>query len=302
MTPTTALLLDAAVKSTLLLLWGLGVTALLRNRVSAALRHSILLCTLLATLAVPFIGPLLPTGNAVTYKPAAPPQETPVMPPLSAPPPRPAVAPGKADAPTSRPAPPTPAAPPAPFPWRGVLIGLYAVGLALVAGRVVVGLATVAQLTRQSATPPPGSAVAETFADAQTALLGARRRGEVRVSPAPVMPLMWGWPRPIVLLPAPAETWPAERLRVVLLHETGHIARRDWPAQILTQAVCAVYWFHPLVWLAAARLRAIGEQACDDRVLLAGVTPREYATHLLDIARPSATPATPIIPASGVRP
>ena len=84
MTPTAALLLDAAVKSTLLLLWGLGVTALLRNRVSAALRHSILLCTLLATLAVPFIGPLLPTGNAVTYKPAPPPQETPVMPALSA--------------------------------------------------------------------------------------------------------------------------------------------------------------------------------------------------------------------------
>ena len=50
--------------------------------------------------------------------------------------------------------------------------------------------------------------------------------------------------------------------------------------------VCALYWFNPLAWLAAARMRVERERACDDLVVALGQTrPSEYAAHLLEIAR-----------------
>src|SRR5262249_25456458 len=72
---------------------------------------------------------------------------------------------------------------------------------------------------------------------------------------------------------------------VVLSHELAHVARHDWLLQMCAEVARALYWFHPLVWLAAAQLRQEGERACDDAVLLSGVAPATYAKQLLDLAR-----------------
>ena len=71
---------------------------------------------------------------------------------------------------------------------------------------------------------------------------------------------------------------------VVLRHELAHVRRHDWIVQLLAEAARAVCWFNPLMWLACARLRREGEQACDDIVLAGGVEAPAYATHLLDLA------------------
>jgi TonB family protein len=99
------------------------------------------------------------------------------------------------------------------------------------------------------------------------------------------MPLTWGIFHPIIVLPSSAGHWDDERRRIVLSHELAHIARQDWGLQICAELARAIYWFHPLVWLAAARLRQESERACDDAVLLSGVTPSQYASQLLDLAR-----------------
>jgi hypothetical protein len=99
------------------------------------------------------------------------------------------------------------------------------------------------------------------------------------------MPMVCGILRPVVLLPANAEEWSEERQRMVLLHELAHVARRDCLIQMLAQAVCAFYWFNPLVWHTARRLRIEREKACDDYVVRIGAKPSEYAGHLLEIAR-----------------
>jgi bla regulator protein blaR1 len=98
-------------------------------------------------------------------------------------------------------------------------------------------------------------------------------------------PLAAGLFRASILLPATAAGWSSERRRAVLLHELAHIRRNDCRVQLLAQAACALYWFNPLVWIAAARLRRERERACDDEVLRAGTQASSYATHLLDIAR-----------------
>ncbi len=98
-------------------------------------------------------------------------------------------------------------------------------------------------------------------------------------------PLAWGTRSPIILLPAESTTWPLEHRAVVLRHELAHIARGDALTQMLAGITCAVYWFHPLVWVAARKLRAEQERACDERVLSSGTPPTEYAAHLLEVAR-----------------
>ncbi|MGH7730768.1 MAG: HEAT repeat domain-containing protein, partial [Candidatus Eiseniibacteriota bacterium] len=48
---------------------------------------------------------------------------------------------------------------------------------------------------------------------------------------------------------------------------------------------CALFWFHPGVWWAAARLQVERERACDDRVLAARTRASDYADQLLDMVR-----------------
>jgi HEAT repeat protein/beta-lactamase regulating signal transducer with metallopeptidase domain len=97
------------------------------------------------------------------------------------------------------------------------------------------------------------------------------------------MPFAAGLAAPAVVLPAESESWSAGRRSAVLVHELGHVRRRDLIGHTLSRIVCAVYWFHPLVWTAGRRLRAESEQACDDLALAYGARPSDYAEHLLDI-------------------
>jgi beta-lactamase regulating signal transducer with metallopeptidase domain len=98
------------------------------------------------------------------------------------------------------------------------------------------------------------------------------------------MPMTFGVFRPVIVMPAIADTWSADRRRAVLLHELAHVARVDCATQTLAAVACALYWMHPGAWLAARRLRVERELACDDRVLSAGAGPRDYAQHLLELA------------------
>jgi beta-lactamase regulating signal transducer with metallopeptidase domain len=109
------------------------------------------------------------------------------------------------------------------------------------------------------------------------------------------MPFACGVLHPAIVLPRGAAEWDDRRRRTVLVHELAHLARRDLAMNALGQAACAVYWFHPLVWMAARRLRIESERACDDLVLGVGTRPSEYADHLLQIVCRASRSRTPAI-------
>jgi len=116
-------------------------------------------------------------------------------------------------------------------------------------------------------------------------LLSVRRPVRVLVSSQLGSPATWGIWRPRIVVPEAALGWSDERCRLVLAHELVHIARGDWAWRLLAQVGCVFYWFNPLVWLAARRLRLEQELACDQAVVDLGARPSTYAHHLLNIAR-----------------
>ena len=145
-----------------------------------------------------------------------------------------------------------------------ILLAVWMIGLALLLGRLGISLAVLIRLTRSA-----------------TAFRGV----DVRVTSALMTPVTWGVFRPVILLPTYVLDWPAEKYAAMIRHEQAHIERRDWLWQTFAECLTAVLWFHPLVWLAAIRLRSETEHTADDRVLNDGTSASSYAQQLLDIAR-----------------
>ena len=113
--------------------------------------------------------------------------------------------------------------------------------------------------------------------------MGIKEGVRVVLGAADTMPMTWGLCRSNLLLPEECETWSRSKFESVVLHELAHIKRRDVATQLIVQVLCALFWFNPLVWIVAWRIRVERERACDDLVLGAGIGAPEYAESLLAV-------------------
>ena len=112
-------------------------------------------------------------------------------------------------------------------------------------------------------------------------------------------PCLFGLFRPAIYL-TPAVVTSPERLRHVLAHETAHARHLD-PLWSLLRSVClTVYWFDPLVWIAAAVSKADGELACDEAAIQAlGEGERiPYGKTLLSLIPVRTGPGSPLLSAT----
>jgi len=98
-------------------------------------------------------------------------------------------------------------------------------------------------------------------------------------------PVVTGLLRPRILFPRAAAHWPEAHRAAALRHELAHVERLDLWTGLLARLACAVYWFHPLVWTLARRMRTLQELACDDAVLSSGFQPVVYAEALVAVAQ-----------------
>ncbi len=148
--------------------------------------------------------------------------------------------------------------------WPAIVSTLWILGMAWLLGRFAAGLARLLHIANS-----------------------ARSYGEsnILVSDAVTTPMTWGVIGPVILIPAYALDWSADQRDLMIRHEQAHVHRRDWMWQAFAQVMCAIFWFHPLVWLAAARLRLEAELAADDLVLMSGVEATQYAGELVNVAR-----------------
>jgi hypothetical protein len=112
-----------------------------------------------------------------------------------------------------------------------------------------------------------------------------------RVGGAPVFvhpflgPLVAGVFQPRVIVPA-ALADDEGSLPMVLAHEAAHLSRRDALRLVAAQWITILAWPVLPVWIAAARLQALAELACDEWVLLRAdaATRKAYARTLVACA------------------
>ena len=162
---------------------------------------------------------------------------------------------------------------------------LWSFGALVIVAWIAFGRLGLARLTRRGQLVSSG-AWRELVDDTSTQL-GIKRKITIYESDKVGAPMTWGIRNPVLLVPAESAAWSEALRRSVAVHEVAHVARRDYLTQLMSTVACAVYWFHPLAWYAARRMRQVAERACDDQVLALGTTGEEYAAHLIGVARVS---------------
>jgi hypothetical protein len=106
-------------------------------------------------------------------------------------------------------------------------------------------------------------------------------------------PFVYGLLRPVLVLPRGllAELDP-DHWREVLLHELGHLKRRDLWWGWLPALARLVYFFHPVAHWVCFRIRLERELACDQLAMtLSGRSAAEYAEVLVQVVSHASLPA-----------
>ena len=159
-----------------------------------------------------------------------------------------------AEAPTA----PIVATPPS---WLPLAFGLWCGGALLVAAGFV--LRTRAAWNTALLVAAPADARLRRAACAAADRLGLRRAPRVAWVPSSLGAAVLGTWRPLVLIPRGLTD---DELEHALLHEFGHVKRRDLWVQAAFRILCIAYWFHPLIWVAARCAHRAREMACDQTV------------------------------------
>ena len=170
-----------------------------------------------------------------------------------------------------------------------ILAAIWLIGAVLVLLRLALGTWRVGQLARDGDRVEDGVWLSLTQRLANR--LGVSRPLTLLRGESLAVPITWGIVYPAVLLPQDSDSWSEDRRRFVLVHEMAHVKRFDALTQLLAQFAIALFWFDPLVWVAAHQMRVEREHACDDYVLRDGTAPSLYAGELLEMVRSIGTPS-----------
>lgn len=246
---------------------GLVVLALLRRQ-RAALRAAVAAATLAGMLALPFVGRIWPSVVAPVPTVTVPKIQPRVEAVSQISTPRISTTAVAASAPSS-------------VDVETILVALWLLGTLVAITRVLVGWASTRQLVRES---QHAGESWQHSARERARLIGVARDVPVLAHATLSVPVTAGVFNPTIIVPASADAWTDERRALVLAHELAHVRRHDCFVDYIARIACSVYWFLPMVWRLASQLRVDRERSCDDVVLALGVTPPDYAEHLVDLA------------------
>jgi hypothetical protein len=130
---------------------------------------------------------------------------------------------------------------------------------------------------------PVNAEIQQAF-DALRDSMGVRRPVLLGAAPDLSSAMAVGFLEPAILIPTHLAQLPPAAIEPVIRHELAHVRRFDDGTNLLQQAIKAVLFFHPAVLALCRRLNLDREIACDDHVLAATHTPRDYALLLTDFA------------------
>ena len=115
--------------------------------------------------------------------------------------------------------------------------------------------------------------------------LGITRFVRLAESAAIVTPMVIGFLKPFILVPAGmlAGLTPTQ-LETVLLHELAHVRRKDFLLNFLQTVIETIFFFNPFVWILSNEIRKEREYCCDDLVVGQHADTSAYAHALVQLA------------------
>ncbi|OJW83938.1 MAG: hypothetical protein BGO69_09410 [Bacteroidetes bacterium 46-16] len=166
------------------------------------------------------------------------------------------------------------------YPW---LAACYLLGLALMLLRMLTGIIALFAL-RSSGRLPASAALDELLLSLQRTM-ASKRRVQLSLSSRVQAPVVIGFLKPLILLPAAAiAQLSMAQVETILLHELAHIRRHDYLVNILQSVAEALLFFNPFVWMISGIARCEREYCCDDLVLQYNGEPLLYAHTLAALA------------------
>jgi beta-lactamase regulating signal transducer with metallopeptidase domain len=167
-------------------------------------------------------------------------------------------------------------------PWLPGIVTAWLLGLIACSTRLVLGWCTIRRL-RAAAISPVSDQLRGACSN-MIARLGLRRSVRVLESSLVRVPVVFGYLRPIVLIPvAVASGFPADQIEVLVAHELAHIRRHDYLWNLLQTMIETIFFYHPAIWWISHQIRATREECCDDVALSACGSPAAYAQALMSL-------------------
>ena len=176
--------------------------------------------------------------------------------------------------------------------WQLVLLVLWALTVGLFLVRELWGYLLLRRLALR-ALPVAEPGALDELAGA-TGTIGLRQQPRLLRSPRVDVPLAVGRGPGTVILPASFDTSVRRALRFVCLHELAHLRRADDRWLPWTSLLRCLYFFHPAVHWATARLREEREALCDLEVVRALGERVPYAEFLMKILSSERTRPRPV--------
>jgi beta-lactamase regulating signal transducer with metallopeptidase domain len=139
------------------------------------------------------------------------------------------------------------------------------------------------QLTRNGRSTMP--AEFRVFVTSTAFQLGIRKPVRVWLSSLVDVPLTLGFLKPLILFPiAMMSQLSTKQVEAILIHELGHIRRKDYLLHLVVTILEGLFFFNPFARLLIRQLKKEREHCCDDLVLQFKYDPHAYVSALLSLA------------------
>jgi beta-lactamase regulating signal transducer with metallopeptidase domain len=175
-------------------------------------------------------------------------------------------------------------------PWLPSIVSLWALGVAFFSLRLLIGWREVRGLCATGAAFPDEFWLTR-FAALQERV-GLAFPVRLVSSTSAAVPMVIGWLKPVVLVPAGLVAGlGAAQLEAILLHELIHIRRHDFLVNLLQNFLETLFFYHPAVTWVSGRIRVERENCCDDAASVSSGGTLDYARALAAMAELRRAPA-----------
>ncbi len=166
--------------------------------------------------------------------------------------------------------------------WEGFVVALWAGGVFLFLSRLLGGWIRVMRTKREAREFL--SPIWITKFRQLTESLQVEARARLTRSASVAVPVVIGWLKPVVIVPARIFTELSDdQIEAILVHELAHVRRHDYVVNLLQSVVETLLFYHPAVWWVSRGIRAEREFCCDDVAVSRSSDALRYARALLEL-------------------